>query len=40
MIEQNSYRIDGLWREVVLDVPFSFDEIVLEIQVPVAKLAG
>ena len=39
-IEQNGYRIDGLWREVVLDVPPSFDAIVLEIQVPVAKVAG
>ena len=39
-IEQNGYRIDGLWREVVLDVPPSFDAIVMEIQVPVAKVAG
>ena len=39
-IEQNDYRICGLWREVVLDVPLSFDAIVLEIQVPVAKIAG
>ena len=39
-IEQNGYRINGLWREVVLDVPVSFDEIVLEIQVPVAKVAS
>ena len=38
-IEQNGFRIDGLWREVMLDLPLSFDAIDMEIQVPVAKVA-
>lgn len=34
-IEAGGYKIAGKWREVMLEIPRSFDEVHMEIQVPI-----